>query len=925
MKGWIAARQARWLAVLVLGSLWLLAAAQAVPPPPGFTPDPATVQRWQTGAYSGWRYPQAGWTVLHIEGPPRDRGLQHGHLMATEIAAHIRALSEFWGPQAPAAAWAQNRRVAQRLFGQGFPPEQMQEMRGIVDGANAAGARAHGRLLDVLDIIVLNTSNEIDTLHDALLVTPNAPQLRIATQQPLDPILSGTHKQRRRPQRCNAFIANGAATADGQIVFGHITMYDLYPANFYNVWMEVKPTQGYRFVMQSTPGGMHSGMDYSINEAGILLAETTLDQGPLINGGTPLAARIRQAQQYAGSIDEAAALLTKNDNGLCSTEWVMGDLKRNEIALLTLAGGQSRLHRSSQNQWFQGAEGFYWSDNNIKEPGARLAATARRDGRPSASAAYIPSKRDEVWLREYRAHKGKIDLDFARKLLSTPEIVSAFGVDAKYTDANLAAQLHSWGSFGPPTGALWAPTPKEARDHAEIRPLIQNPWTLLTVQPPPAGPVTAAADQPHPRQAWPSPKPAVYVSPPPYWRGTLLPASDADIWLSTGFARYERLLAEMNAPSRSTRTPADARDDIGVEVAYYRSWFGRAARAGHDRPLAATRADMGDPLGYQGVAGKGVLFLHTLRGVMGAQAFDAAARALGRERDGQPVSTQQFQAFLQRHTARPLGPLFDWWTQQPGLPLLGVAGAESRAVGSGWQTEVTLDVSRVGPALAVPVTVETADGDVTQTQVFDRDHPRIRITTRAKPVRVVVDKHGTTARGNGSPFTILTMDDELENALIVYGTRDDEVGNHEAARLLQTALRRREHNVQPPIQSDREVSEEDLRGHHLLLVGRPSTNAVSQRVAAQWPVDFGAQSFAVRGQRYTHPESAVLAAGDNPLNPRYSAVLIAGLGNLGTYQIVGKFSDELLGYAPVVVVPFGRTPRELSPPLAELTLQPVFR
>ena len=29
-------------------------------------------------------------------------------------------------------------------------------------------ARAHGRRLDVLDIIILNTSNELDTLHDAL-------------------------------------------------------------------------------------------------------------------------------------------------------------------------------------------------------------------------------------------------------------------------------------------------------------------------------------------------------------------------------------------------------------------------------------------------------------------------------------------------------------------------------------------------------------------------------------------------------------------------------------------------------------------------------------------------------------------------------------------------------------------------------------
>ncbi len=885
--------------------------------------DPATVQRW--GA--GWRYPQAGWTVLHIEGAPRERGLQHGHLMATEIAAYIRALSEFWGPKAPAAAWAQNREVARQLFLKGFPPEQMQEMRGIADGANAAGVRAHGRRLDVLDIVTLNASNEIDSIQDALVVTKNAPDIRVATQQPLDPVLLAARRARKRPQRCNAFIANGPATVDGQIVFGHITMYDLYPGNFYNVWMEVQPTEGHRFVMQTTPGGMHSGMDYSINAAGMLLAETTLDQGPMVAGGTPLAARIRQAQQYAGSIDEATAMLTKGDDGLCSTEWVMGDLKRNEIALLTLTGGQSRLHRSRRNEWFEGAEGFYWSDNNIKEPGARLAATARRDGRPSAAATYAPSKRDAVWLRAYREHRGKIDLQFARTLLSTPEIVSAYGIDAKAADARLAGQLQTWASFGPPTGTLWPPTAQEARDHAAIRPLIQNPWTLLQVQAPPDTPAAQPADRPHPRQAWAAPKPSAAKTQPPYWQGTLLPASDADIWLSLGFARLERILAERaapDAPDAPDTAPADPMDSFGVELGYYRSLFGRAERAGHDRPLTQTRADMGDPLGYQLAEGKGVLFLHTLRDIVGDKIFDAAMRRFGRERNGQAVTTRDLQDVLQPLTPRPLAPLFDWWTQRTGLPELAVAGAESRAAGSGWDTWVTLDVARLGPALAVPVTIETAQGEVTQTQVFDAEHPRIRMRTRARPLRVVVDKHGVTARGNGSPFTILTLDDELEHALIVYGTQDDEAGNHEAARLLQTALRRREHNVQPPIKSDREVSDDDLRRHHLLLVGRPATNAVSQRFAAQWGVDFGARSFQVRGRLYTHPESAVLAAGDNSLDARWSVVLVAGLSGLGTYQAVGRFADDTLSYAPIVIAPFGHGTRELVSPLPELSVVPMF-
>ena len=39
----------------------------------------------------------------------------------------------------------------------------------------------------------------------------------------------------RIAMRCNAFAATGPATRDGGIVFGHMTMFSLYPANFYNI------------------------------------------------------------------------------------------------------------------------------------------------------------------------------------------------------------------------------------------------------------------------------------------------------------------------------------------------------------------------------------------------------------------------------------------------------------------------------------------------------------------------------------------------------------------------------------------------------------------------------------------------------------------------------------------------------------------
>ena len=54
---------------------------------------------------AGYRYPQAGWIVLHIEGEPYERGYQHGRLMAPEIARFVEALAAYRSPKAPGDAW----------------------------------------------------------------------------------------------------------------------------------------------------------------------------------------------------------------------------------------------------------------------------------------------------------------------------------------------------------------------------------------------------------------------------------------------------------------------------------------------------------------------------------------------------------------------------------------------------------------------------------------------------------------------------------------------------------------------------------------------------------------------------------------------------------------------------------------------------
>src|SRR5580700_7124512 len=131
--------------VLALG---LAVSAPSPTEVPSFRPDPRAVQRYGPA----YRYPQAGWIVLHIEGEPYERGVQHGQLMAPEIAGHVRCFAAMQCPKDPAEGWKLTRTLCNALFQRRYHREFLEEMKGIADGASAAGAKFDGRPIDLLDI-----------------------------------------------------------------------------------------------------------------------------------------------------------------------------------------------------------------------------------------------------------------------------------------------------------------------------------------------------------------------------------------------------------------------------------------------------------------------------------------------------------------------------------------------------------------------------------------------------------------------------------------------------------------------------------------------------------------------------------------------------------------------------------------------------
>ncbi len=279
---------------------------------------PAETVRWFGPAF---RYTDQGWIFVHIEGKPYARGYQYGRLLAREIVQFIDKLAFQQNPENPGTGWQKQRMLADALMLRGFDPEYLEEMKGIADGV--AGQKqspaCRSGSVDLLDIVTLNSSIDVDYVGQAMPRTPHS--------------LSGQNFFKAeddlqvpdRLHKCSSFLATGKATGGDGIVFGQIFMWGGYTGVHWNVICDVQPEKGQRLVYETFPGGIHSGADFYQNAAGIMIGETTVLQSGFDAAGTPQSNRIRKAAQYATSIDDVVRIMTARNNGLYTNDWLIGD------------------------------------------------------------------------------------------------------------------------------------------------------------------------------------------------------------------------------------------------------------------------------------------------------------------------------------------------------------------------------------------------------------------------------------------------------------------------------------------------------------------------------------------------------------------------------------------------------------------------
>ncbi len=341
-----------------------------------------------------YRTEKEGWIYIHIEGDPYQLGYQRGYLVAKETEKALEVM-KFYLKNATEKNWDWYRSAAKNQWDRIMPKEYKEEFEGMADGLEAAGVKG----IDYLDLWAWNGWIDLAWYYLPTVSKADIEDIEDEIELGMSPNL----KRHPPGPGCSAFIATGDATRDGRIVMCHSLWYDYLFCNYWNVWMDMVPKEGFRIITQGFPGWIYGGTDFWINSGGLLVTETTISE---FSGYDPKAlpnfVRIRKALQYADNIDGFIEIMTKSVNGAYANDWLIGDIKTGEVARLEL--GLKNFHT------WRTFNGYYVGSNMALSPEVQKETSF--DYNNFNSTAISRRIREIEFMEKYY---GMIDIDLAKK------------------------------------------------------------------------------------------------------------------------------------------------------------------------------------------------------------------------------------------------------------------------------------------------------------------------------------------------------------------------------------------------------------------------------------------------------------------------------------------------------------------------------
>ncbi|HEX2868988.1 MAG TPA: C45 family autoproteolytic acyltransferase/hydrolase [Ignavibacteriales bacterium] len=836
---------------------------------------PMETVRWYGKAF---RFEDKGWVFLHIEGEPYQRGFQYGYLAADEIKEFITKLAIKKNTADPQAGWKDIRFSADAIMLRRYEEEYLTEMKGIADGAGKAGIKLFGKNPDLIDIVALNSSIDIDYAGDALHNTPNplTGKSFLAAEDELT-IQDKLHK-------CSSFLATKSATKDNRVVFGQIFMWNGYTGPHWNFFVDVVPSKGNRLVYETYPGGIHSGADFYINSAGITIGETTVSQTPFNPDGIPQSDRIRKAAQYAKSIDDVVSIMTTKNNGLYTNDWLIADTKTDEIAVLALGTNKYQLWRSSKKEFYGNQKDWYWSDNNVKSLDVRKEYVVNDDNAPY-DLAFRPVNRDLAFTKFYEENYGKIDANKGINLWNSSPINRPHACDGKVTTSEMAEHMMFFANYGKVTlretfinenGRV--PDLPGAIPHLSLGYTVINP-VLFTEK------LTELHQKEQSAQKVNELSPVVEDVKEDYtfdkaalWHNTVYPSSDKVNWFISGTAAYWNLLNSM--PSNAVKASNFVKDELAELNSRLLYTMQREGTIAPDRAETVYT----EYKQYQIPRIRGTYLLHQLRLLLGNDTFRKAMNKFHDTFKEKEITEKDFLSTVESVSGKKLDSFISQWISRSDLPELKVM-ASSSAESDGWNVTLTVNQSGKPYHFISTVMIETAKEQVwKKVEVTDQNNT-FSFRLKDKPEKL------TFNAGNDIPvereyiYTFSNFTDDFSTTLIVYGTASENEANHTLAQRFQKMAADKFTEVLLPIKKDNEADLKELSENDLVILGSASENGLMKNVAEKLGLKAGKNVFNWNGKVYGSSDDGLFAAYPNPYNPKKTVYLFISNSALELYHM----------------------------------------
>jgi hypothetical protein len=683
-------------------------------------------------------------------------------------------------------------------------------------------------------------------------------------------------------------------------VFGQIFMWYGYTGVHWNVICDLVPTDGHRLVYHTFPGGIHSGADFYINSAGIVIGETTVAQTPFDPSGTPQSNRIRKAAQYADSIDDVERILTTDNNGMYTNDWPIADVKTGEVAILLLGTEKHKMWRTGEDMSPFGTPGFLWANNNNRDPEVRKEYLAQPEDRPF-DLIFGPWNRDVAFNEFYRENAGEIDATAAVELWASSPINRAHACDGKITTTEMAERMVFLAHYGkvtlrekfPQGGYRIMPDLPDAIPHLSLGYAVASPiWVTEQLKLARGG---AGTQEPLPAEelelALGELAESFDIDDRQLWRQTVYPASDSENWFVSGSAAYWRMIDRLEQDD-----PAEAAEQLAKELAALNARY--LYIVSREQDLSAVDAHRAyDRYGpYQIPRIKGTFALHQLRLALGNERFLEVMHAVHERFARREMTNEQFISVAEEVAGVEVAPLIRQWIERQGLPRLQPS-VKVRQRRDAW--EVTVEVDQQGEPYRLVTHVEIAAGDASHIRRMELDGSSSEAKFRVddQPSSVRFNAFGDVPVEVRDFYTWDNFIDDFHDTLIVYGTARQDEANHTLARRWQETAANAYVEILPPLVKDSELTLERAADHDLMVIGALDDNSWFGRLDGELPVEFGRNFFRWRGRTYAGPDDGLFLVMPNPFNPERVVYVFAANSALELHQMTKAYHRRLSSWA----------------------------